>query len=133
VDVIPKTPIVILGDMNLVGYVRQVETLLYGDILDEEKYGADIDPDWDGTPLTDLLSRHTETYHTFTWRDDETSFSPGRLDYIVYTDSVLRVAKHYILDTAELSEAKLAEYGLSADDTLLATDHLTLVVDFVIR
>jgi endonuclease/exonuclease/phosphatase family metal-dependent hydrolase len=132
VDIIPDTPIIILGDMNLVGYAQQVDTLLYGDIVNEDRFGADFDPDWDDTPLIDLLSRHTETRHTFTWRDDRTSFSPGRLDYYIYTDSVLKVAKHYILDTAELSEDKLAEYGLEAGDTLTASDHLTLVVDFII-
>ena len=133
VDIIPDIPIIILGDTNLVGYAQQVGTLLYGDIVNEDKYGEDFNPDWDGTSLTDLLSRHTETRHAFTWRDDKTSFSPGRLDYFIFTDSVLDVAKHYILDTAELSEEKLAEYGLEADDSLTASDHLTFIVDFVIK
>ncbi|MFC1878560.1 endonuclease/exonuclease/phosphatase family protein [Chloroflexota bacterium] len=133
IDLPAETPIIILGDMNLVGYAQQVKTLLYGDIINEVKYGPDYKPDWDDTPLTDLLSRHTENLLTFTWRDDKTSFSPGRLDYFVYTDSVLKVAKHYILDTAELPDETLAEYGLNADDSVTATDHLTLVVDFVIK
>jgi hypothetical protein len=110
-----------------------VDTLLYGDIVNADRFGADFDPDWDNTPLTDLLPRHTETRHTFTWRDDRTSFSPGRLDYFIFTDSVLGVAKYYILDTTEMSEDKLAEYGLEAGDSLAASDHLTLVVDFVIK
>jgi endonuclease/exonuclease/phosphatase family metal-dependent hydrolase len=133
VDLRPETPFLILGDMNLVGYAQQVDSLLTGDIVNEERYGPDFDPDWDGTPLTDVLLRHTETRHTYTWRDAETSFSPGRLDYIIYSDSMITVVKHFILDTGELSAEKLAEYGLAADDSILATDHLTLVVDIVVK
>jgi len=133
VDLLPDTPIIILGDMNLVGYAQQVKSLLTGDIVNEGRYGEDFDPDWDDSSLTDLLTRHTETRHVYTWRDEETSFTPGRLDYIIYTDSVLNVRKHYILDTAELSAEKLAKYGLEAEDSFLATDHLIFVVDFILK
>jgi endonuclease/exonuclease/phosphatase family metal-dependent hydrolase len=133
IDLPPGTPIIILGDMNLVGYAQQVRSLLYGDIVNQDKHGPDFDPDWDGTPLIDLLMRHTENRHTYTWRDEQTSFSPGRLDYFIYTDSVLTPVKYYILDTAELPQEKLDKYSLNADDSAVATDHLILVVDCLIK
>ena len=46
---------------------------------------------------------------------------------------MITVVKHFILDTGELSAETLAEYGLSAEDSILATDHLTLVVDIVTK
>ena len=133
IDLPSETPIIILGDMNLVGYAQQVKSLIYGDIINEAKHGPDFNPDWDNTPLADLLMRHSQTRHTYTWRDEATSFSPGRLDYFIYSDSVLQIAKHYILDTAELPQDILGEYALNPNDSTEATDHLTLVVDIVIK
>ena len=48
-----NTPIVIVGDMNLVGFNEQLETLLTGDIFDEVTHGLDFNPDWDGNALLD--------------------------------------------------------------------------------
>lgn len=66
----------------------------------------------------------------FTWYDPESSFSPGRLDYLSFTDSVLRPVRHYVLFTPPLSEAHLRANGLQAEDAVRASDHLPLVVDF---
>ena len=48
-----NTPIVILGDMNLVGLNRQRTTMLTGDIDNNNQYGADFTPDWNGQSLID--------------------------------------------------------------------------------
>jgi len=49
-----NTPILVLGDLNLVGEARQIKTLLTGDILNEGTYGPDFQPDWDLSSLTAL-------------------------------------------------------------------------------
>jgi hypothetical protein len=65
-----------------------------------------------------------------TWRDASSSYAPGKLDYIVYSDSVLKLESAFILATEELPPDVLARYGLRAGDTLEASDHLPVVADF---
>ncbi len=48
-----NTPIIIVGDMNLVGYQQQLKTLLTGDIVNENIYGPDFNPDWDDSEFED--------------------------------------------------------------------------------
>ncbi|HMB71715.1 MAG TPA: endonuclease/exonuclease/phosphatase family protein, partial [bacterium] len=74
-DVTPETPVIVAGDMNLVGWSRQLDLLLEGD-------GAP--PDGDGTALTDAFPRHLGSADTYTWRNDDGAFPPGRLDFILY-------------------------------------------------
>jgi hypothetical protein len=126
----PNTPIALVGDANLVGLARQRRTLLEGDIADEAQFGPDAPPDWDGSALTDLIPRHTHRPTTFTWYG--TDFSPGRLDYVIYTDAVLDVGNRFVLYTPELPEPVLARWGLERNDTDVATDHLPVVADFVL-
>ena len=125
------TPIVVAGDMNLVGGARQVRTLTDGDIADEEMFGPSHAADWDGTPLADAWPRVTGGRDVFTWRDARSSFSPGKLDYIVYSDSVLELRSAFALETTGLTTDELARYGLEAEDTLDASDHLPVVADFI--
>ncbi len=125
----PNTAIIISGDMNLVGLSRQLTTLVTGDIDDEATYGPDFNPDWDGTALTNLISRQTEKRMAYTWRNDSSSFWPGHLDYIVYSDAVIEVGNHFILYTPEMSAASLATYGLQNADSL-ASAHLLFCADF---
>ena len=61
------TPIVHVGDFNLVGYRQQLTTLTDGDIVYEASYGIDFLPDWDDSPLTDLFSRQTHIRMGYTW------------------------------------------------------------------
>lgn len=128
-DLPDETPIIHLGDFNLVGYHQQLITLTEGDIVDESTYGEDFPPDWDGTSITDLFSRHTAIRMGYTWRSDGSSFSPGKLDYILYTDSVLEPGNHYVLNTLAMSPSDLINYGLESDDTNEASDHLPRVMD----
>jgi endonuclease/exonuclease/phosphatase family metal-dependent hydrolase len=124
------TPIVVAGDMNLVGGARQVRTLVAGEIVDEETHGTSEPLDWDGTPLGDAEPRHAGGHDTFTWRDERSSFAPGRLDYIVYSDSVLELANAFVLATEGLAPEILERHGLRPGDTLEASDHLPVVADF---
>ena len=52
-----NTPVVIAGDMNLVGRIGQLTTFLTGDISNNELQGEDFAPDWDGSALTSITPR----------------------------------------------------------------------------
>jgi endonuclease/exonuclease/phosphatase family metal-dependent hydrolase len=126
----PGTPFVLCGDLNLVGGPQVLETLLTGKVANQAMFGPDSPPDWDGSPLADLGPLHVAGPLAYTWRDDSKGYVPGRLDAIVYTDSAMRAAKAFVLDTAEMSAADLKQTHLQPDDTAKASDHLPLVVDF---
>ncbi len=128
---LPKdSPIIIEGDMNLVGKARQVKTLLNGDILNENIYGKDFTPDWDGTPLDDSKPITTGLPTTFTWYSEGSSYPPGRLDYLVYSGSVLNLKNGFSLFIPALPADTLTAYGLKAIDADNASDHLPIVADF---
>jgi len=128
--VLPEgTPIVVAGDMNLVGGAGQLRTLLEGRIVYEDAFGPSHAADWDGTPLADADPRHAGGRLNFTWRDSRSSFAPGKLDYIVYSDSVLELQNAFVLATEELDAETLKRYGLRPGDTLEASDHLPVVAD----
>jgi len=124
-----ETPFVHIGDFNFVGYRQQVETIRVGDIEDENEYGEDFPPDWDGSNIIDLFSRHTHKRMSYTWRSDGSSYNPGKLDYIFYSDATIDTGKHYILNTLALDDETLAGYGLVWDDTHEASDHLPRIFD----
>ena len=126
------TPFIHLGDFNYVGYKQQVETIRNGDIENEGEYGIDFLPDWDSTAIVDLFSRHTHKRMGYTWRKDGSSFNPGKLDYLFYSDASIDTGKHYILNTLAMDELALDYYNLQLDDTQEASDHLPLVFDIVI-
>jgi hypothetical protein len=133
VNVPVGTMFLITGDLNLVGSSQQVRTLTQGDIVDNLTFGADFGPDWDGSPLADLVSRQTEKRFAYTWRNDNGSFAPGRLDCFIYTDSVVTVANHFVVYTPEMSSTQLAQYGLQAADVTTVSDHLPHTADFRAR
>ncbi len=126
------TPVVMAGDMNLVGWRRQLDTIVTGDIVDNATYGADSPPDWDGTSLAVPPSRHLDGRASYTWRSDSSNYYPGLLDWIFYTDSALTVHNHFILETRTLLPATLTATGLLATDIPTASDHAPRVADFTI-
>ena len=126
------TPMFHVGDFNFVGYREQIETVSVGDIQDEATYGIDHPLDWDGTAITDLFSRHTHKRMAYTWRADGSSFNPGKLDYVLYTDSNLSILNHFVLNTLAMPDSVLNEWELEADDTNEASDHLPRIVDFMV-
>ncbi len=125
----PDTPIIVTGDMNLVGLAQQLDTLLEGDIVNNGSFGPDFAPDWDGSGLLDVIAQQTEKRMGYTWRNDNSSFWPGRLDFIMASDSVLEVGNRFLLYTPEMSAAELAANGLQSGDSL-ASDHLLFCADF---
>jgi endonuclease/exonuclease/phosphatase family metal-dependent hydrolase len=127
-----QTPIVYGGDLNLVGYAQQLETLLHGDIAQTSLYGAGGPPDWDGTSWTDALPLHTDARITYTWRDDGNgNFPPGRLDFLLYSDAVLSAEQAFVLRTEGMSADRRAPYGLLESDTQSASDHFPVVADLM--
>lgn len=128
-DLGPENPIIITGDTNFVGSSRQLVTLLTGDILDNTTYGPDFAPDWDDTDLTDLVSRHVTEPMGYTWYKPWSTYWPGRLDFIIYTDSNLDIPLSAILQTNFLPTAYRNLYGLASGDTDDASDHLPHFAD----
>ena len=131
-DLPEGTPMFHVGDFNFVGYREQIETVTAGNIQDEGNYGSDFPLDWDGTAITDLFSRQTHKRMAYTWRSDGSSFNPGKLDYVLYTDSNLSILNHFVLNTLAMSDSILNEWELEAEDTNEASDHLPRIVDFMV-
>jgi len=124
----PKTksqnyPLIIMGDYNFVGEADQLEALLNGQ---KEK------PDWDNTSLTNLKAFQVNSNFSYTWYDEKSDYSPGKLDYIVYTDSKLKPKKAFIVNTTFISEKFLDKYGFQRNLSKRASDHLPVIVDFKI-
>jgi len=135
-----KTPVVILGDMNVVpsASLQPFETLLSGDIADEETFGPDFRIDWDGSNMADARPSHNAKNRSYyTWRDDDLPFAPSALDRIIFTDSVMSVRQSFVLNSTTMSAEELADLGLQKSDVLYGGnagnyDHLPLVTDFTI-
>lgn len=125
-----RTPFIIMGDKNFVGDSRQLKTLLSGDIDDNTRYGIDFMPDWDNTDLSDAKPATTGLPMTFTWPGSQSSFGPGRLDFMIYSDAELSLKKSFSLWTQGLTDNELSQYNLQRDDINLASDHLPIVGDF---
>ena len=125
-----NTPIIVAGDMNLVGPQSQQHSIINGDIQDEQTYGEDVSPDWNGHPFRDSQPKTTGHPSTFTWFSVGESFSPGRLDYVLYTGSVLSLENSYNLFTPTLNGLQLQDLNISPRDVTDASDHLPVVTDF---
>jgi hypothetical protein len=133
-----NTPYTFAGDMNLVGLNEQYHTIVDGIISDVNEFGIGGPPDWDGTSLGDAICRVTTHSSAHTWRKNNFNpgvgeYPPGRLDFVFYSNSVMSLEKSFTLDTGELSDEVLSEYGLSYYDTFNTSDHLPIVSDFIIQ
>jgi endonuclease/exonuclease/phosphatase family metal-dependent hydrolase len=124
------TPIVMMGDANLVGLARDRRVLQYGDIVDTITHGPGALPDWDDTPLVDLVPRLTHRPQAFTWHGDD--FPPGRLDYVFYSDATLGIGNRFVLHTPSVPQETLVEWNLAVEDTDVVTDHLPVVADVMV-
>lgn len=124
------TPIIIAGDMNFVGNNEQPNTLLTGNIFSNGTYGPDFTPDWDGTDFDDSDALATGTLSNFTWVNPFGSFFPGKLDWIIYSGSQMKLQNTFALWTSAMTNSELNEYNLNSGDVLDASDHLPVVSDF---
>lgn len=108
--------LLIMGDLNLVGSYEPLQIILHQNDLN----------------ATDLLATNPFVIGdatNATWRDPQQPYLPGRLDYAVISDAVLRVSNCFLLDTERLSESERLRLGVESTDSA-ATDHLPIVVDF---
>ncbi len=128
------TPMMVLGDLNIVESLQPLNTLFTGDIQNNTRYGPDSAPDWDGSNNVKVDPLHNAVGpEFFTWRDDLQMFAPSRLDYITYTDSVMSLRHAFVLNTLAMSESDLAATGLQPQDSVynaVTWDHLPVVADF---
>ena len=69
----------------------------------------------------------------YTWRKDGSSFNPGKLDYVFYSDATIDTGKYYILNTLAMDDISLNYYELEWEDTQNASDHLPIVFDIAIN
>jgi len=128
IDLPENTPIIYLGDLNLVGYAQQLTSLITG--IDE--YGNGFPPDWDDTDLENTTALQTDKRMAYTWRKDGSGggFVPGKLDYILYSGSILNEEKSFVLQTEIMPTDRLTVYNLEQNNTHLASDHFPIVAEF---
>lgn len=128
-----ETPFVYGGDLNLVGYAQQLSTLLTGNIQNTSTYGEGGQPDWDNTDVTAPICIQTDKRMDYTWRYDNSSYPPGKLDFIIYSDAVMNAQKSFVLQTEVMPQHRLQLYGLNQNNTGIASDHFPVVTDFSIN
>lgn len=124
-----NTPIIVLGDMNLVGTSENQESLINGDIIYNGSYGPDYTPDWNGQPFTDLNPLVTGAANTTTWYNPFSSYSAGRLDYFLYTASVMSIEQSFSINLRNYSSSELSSIGMFSGDAFDLSDHFPIMAD----
>lgn len=110
-------PVVIGGDINLVGSVDPLMIL---------SSGMDVD----GSALSTTEAHRLGEASYFTWRAvDGGDYAPGRLDYTLYSDAALVQVGGFAFATDDLSDEQLAELGVPRDLSARTSDHLVVVTD----
>lgn len=130
VDLDYGTAVAVVGDLNTVSGPVPRDNLLHGI--------GDLKTDWDGSSMTDAHPTHNALgVDDYTWRDDNSPFAPGILDYVMYTDSIIYAEYSFVLNPSTMSTADLEATGLFATDMMrtksISTgdfDHLPMIVDF---
>ncbi|MDF1698285.1 MAG: MopE-related protein [Saprospiraceae bacterium] len=125
-----NAPIIITGDFNMVGLVQNVTSMTSGDIVNENQYGTDFQPDWDGSDFEDVNPYVTGYPANYTWRNENSGYNPGKLDWMFYSGSVMDSQNGFVLNTEFLTSEELAALGLSQNETTISSDHLPIVTDF---
>ncbi len=131
------TPMIALGDFNLVGGPggdQPEQTLITGDIQDTNTFGPASPPDWDGSNALDVTPQDPFTGGTNTWRSTDTN-PRSRLDRFFITDSVVTVRNSFILNTNSMNSTQLSSAGLQPGDTRAenTSDHLPIAMDLVLE
>lgn len=109
-----KPAIVIVGDFNLVGSRAPLDL-----IIDKKVYG-----------LKDWLIPNLTGESVFTWRGlSDTSFSPGKLDYVIYSAKALIPKNGFILNSELLNQDERKQLRVELGDSRVS-DHLLVTIDF---
>ncbi|MGE0040012.1 MAG: endonuclease/exonuclease/phosphatase family protein [Vicinamibacterales bacterium] len=113
--------VVIAGDLNLVGTAEPLSRLRSG-------LGRG------GTPLAVSPAYRLADRSQATWRSTRyPAFTPGRLDFMLYSGAVLAVDRAFPFDPEGVTPARLAALGLEEGDARAVSDHLPVVTDFRVR
>lgn len=107
--------LLVTGDLNLVGSTDPLQ------ILGRE---MDVAGRW----LWTALPLRLDGASSATWENPEEPFIPSRLDYVLYTQSMLGWVDGFVFRSGDLSARWLARHGL-AGETSGVTDHLPVVTD----
>jgi hypothetical protein len=124
-----NTPIIYGGDLNMVGLDNPIYTLITGDISDEDSYGEDFIPDWDGSHFKEWPILQSESPMDFTWTNNSSEWMPGKLDYLITSDASANVLHSFTLRTDIMNSNRLTQFGLQSGDALAASDHYIIVAD----
>ncbi len=129
-----NTPFIIAGDFNMVNAYSPLQTLLNGNILNTTVFGIGGFPDWNNAPLSNTNNLIADRNMAYSWRNQnpKAKWVPGKLDYVLHSNTNIKVKKSFVLQTDLMSTARLTQYELQAGDNLTASDHLPTVVDFEI-
>ncbi len=104
------------GDLNLVGSYTPIKNLSHN-------------LDFDRSDLSILNPFALTGRSNSTWSSARSQFAPGRLDYLLFSDSSVQVTRSFILNTADLSATALAQHALKSTDSAEASDHFPVVID----
>lgn len=128
-----NTPIIYSGDLNLVGLSQQLNTLVTGDIQNTTTYGNGGPLDWDNSNMKEENALQSDIRMNYTWRSDSSSFPPGKLDFMIFSDYTLTSEKSFVIQTEVMSSNRLNLYDLLSSDTTTASDHFPVIADFSIK
>ena len=121
-------PLIISGDLNLVGKSRPYYSLIEGVNADLSAALASTAPA-SSKRLIEAVSYHTHSPYTFTWKDDKLKWPPGKLDFTFVTVPDINLGKSFVLYTPEMDPDTLRQYSLRESDSLDASDHLPHIID----
>jgi endonuclease/exonuclease/phosphatase family metal-dependent hydrolase len=102
---------IIAGDWNLVGTMKPL------DIVKAKDFTA-----------VEAMQPDGALYAT--WSNDNSPFTPGRLDWMLFNGKTIQTSNSFVLDSSDFDTETLEKYGLLRDDTATLSDHLPLVADF---
>jgi hypothetical protein len=111
----PDAPMLLIGDLNLVGTDTVLADLVRGDGLG---------PKW-----LDLVPTRPTRPTTATWRVVGSRFPPSRLDYALISHPPPSGTRAFIFDTRSLPMSWLASHSLERGDSDAASDHQAVIVD----
>ena len=112
--------VIVGGDFNLVGSAVPLVTM---------RTGTDVD----GTDLAIVEALQLDGASSATWDFGSGPFSPGQLDYALYSDATLEVRRAFVLELRDVAPPLLAAAGLGRGDQRELSDHRPIVVDLAWR
>ncbi len=105
------------GDLNLVG--ERIPKIMLA-------HGLDY-----GDSLVAVNAMQLSRASNATWSEPRSPFTPGRLDWLLYSASSMTVDRGFVLDVTDLTPKWLDRHNLLFSDTLSASDHFPVVADLV--